>query len=140
MYIAKAVALGRRTVREIYLLQVASIIAIWKIGELLVYLTAVPVPGSIAGMLLLLVLLHGGLVDLSSIKRGADWFLAEMLLFFVPAVLAVSDHREFLGWTGLKILAVILCGTVVVMTCTALTIEMCFRWTRRSEGGTHVTG
>jgi holin-like protein len=140
MSITKVIALGRRTIRDYCLLQVVSIIAIWKTGEVLAYLTAVPVPGSIVGMLLLLVLLRCGMVDLSSIKRGAEWLLAEILLFFVPAVLAVSDHPEFLGWTGLKILAVILCGTAVVMTCTALTIEMCFRWIRRSEGGTHVTG
>jgi holin-like protein len=133
MYLAKAVDLSRRTVRDNYLLQAALILALWKTGEVLVYLTAVPVPGSIVGMLLLLFLLHGGLVDLSSIKRGADWLLAEMLLFFVPAVMAVLDHREFLGWIGLKILAVILCGTAVVMTCTALTIDLCFRWRRGSE-------
>jgi len=30
-------------------------------------------------------------------KRGADWLIAEMLLFFVPAVLALLNHKEFIG-------------------------------------------
>lgn len=132
MYLSKAVALSRRTVRDHYLLQAALILALWKTSEVLVHLTALPVPGSIVGMLLLLFLLHRGVVDLASIKRGADCLLSEMLLFFVPAVMAVLDHREFLGSTGVKVLAVILCGTIVVMLCTALTIDLCFRWLRRS--------
>jgi holin-like protein len=140
MNIDKAVGLCRRTVRQYHLLQMVLIVAIWKAGDILVCLTAAPLPGSIVGMLLLLFFLHRGLLDLSSIKRGTDWFLAEMLLFFVPAVLVVLDHREFLGRTGLKILAVILCGTVAVMICTALTIEMYFRWLSRSGDGRHVHG
>jgi holin-like protein len=50
-----------------------------------------------------------------------------MLLFFVPAVLAVMDHREFLGLLGLKILSVILLGTVVVMSVTALVVDLGYR-------------
>ncbi|MDB5989400.1 MAG: CidA/LrgA family protein [Herbaspirillum sp.] len=137
MNIDKA-GLGHRTIPKNYFFQMALIVVIWQIGESLAHLAAVPVPGSIAGMLLLLFLLHSGLLDLSSIKRGADWFLAEMLLFFVPAVLVVLDHPEFLGWTGLKILGVIVCGTFVVMTCTALTIEICFRLMPKNERGSHV--
>jgi holin-like protein len=61
-------------------------------------------------------------------KRGADWLLAEMLLFFVPAVLALLDHREFLGLLGLKILAIIVLSTTMVMGVTALTVDLCYRW------------
>jgi len=35
------------------------------------------------------------------------------------------------GPTGLKLLAVIVVGTVLVMTGTALTVELCFRWSTR---------
>jgi putative effector of murein hydrolase LrgA (UPF0299 family) len=51
--------------------------------------------------------------DLStlSIRRGATWFISDMPLFFVPAVLAVLDHRELLGALGLKIVATILGST-----------------------------
>ena len=119
-------------------LQLALILAAWQAGEMLVRLTGLPLPGSIAGMGLVLAALRFGLLDLSGIKRGADLFLAEMLLFFVPAVLAVLDHPEFLGWTGLKILLVILLGTVMVMLSTALTMELCHRWlAKRQTGATH---
>ncbi|MBN8898593.1 MAG: CidA/LrgA family protein, partial [Rhodospirillales bacterium] len=90
-----------------------------------------PVPGGIAGMLIVLALLASRRLSPVSMRRGADWFLAEMLLFFVPAVLAVLDHHEFLGWTGLKILAVILGDTVTVMSVTAHTADLCVRLSLR---------
>lgn len=82
-------------------------------------------------MALVLALLLSGRVSLFSMKRGAEWFLAEMLLFFVPAVLAVLEHQELLGMLGVKIMAVILVGTLTVMTVTALTVDFCYRLSAR---------
>jgi len=45
------------------------------------------------GLALALVLLANNRISLFSMRRGAQWFLAEMILFFVPAVLAIIDHR-----------------------------------------------
>ena len=56
-----------------------------------------------------------------------------MLLFFVPAVLALLDHRELIGTLGLKIFAVILVSTTAVMCVTALTVDLCYRWSERDE-------
>jgi holin-like protein len=109
------------------LLQVGLIVAFWFLGELLARLTGVPVPGSVIGMAGLLGLLASGAIQPSSMKRGASFLLADMLLFFVPAVLAVLDHSEFLGLVGVKILAVILIGTVTVMSATALAVDLGYR-------------
>ena len=54
--------------------------------------------------------------------------LTDMLVFFVPAVPAVLDHPEFLGWLGVKIVAVIAMGTIIVMAITAMTVELACRW------------
>jgi len=117
----------RRRIRHSRLLQIGLIAAFWLIGEALVRLADLPVPGGIAGMVIALALLASHRVSPLSLRRGAEWFLAEMLLFFVPAVLAVIDHREFLGLLGLKILVVILAGTAAVMGVTALTVDLCYR-------------
>lgn len=105
----------------------------WFIGEIIARFTHIPLPGGIIGLGLVLLALGFGWLSLSSMKRGANWLLAEMLLFFVPAVLALLDHKEFIGLLGLKILLVILAGTFVVMSVTALTIDLCYRWTLRHE-------
>jgi holin-like protein len=123
--------LFRRALRRSRLAQLALVVGFWVAGEQLVRLTAIPLPGSIVGMVLALMALGARGLHLGSLKRGANWLLAEMLLFFVPAVLALLDHRELLGLTGLKILTVIVVSTLAVMCVTALTVDLCYRWSER---------
>jgi holin-like protein len=118
---------GRRLLRGHRSLQVALLAAFWLLGQAFVRWAHLPLPGAIAGMLAVLALLASGRLELSSIRAGAHWFLSDMLLFFVPAVVAVLDHRELLGWLGLKALLVILVGTVIVMGTTALVVELTAR-------------
>jgi holin-like protein len=122
---------GRRVLHSSRLLQIGLLLAFWLAGEIVVRYTGLPVPAGIVGMFLVLALLVSRRLSPASMRRGANWFLAEMLLFFIPAVPAVLDHREFLGWLGLKILIVILIGTLTVMMTTALTVDLCYRWMSR---------
>jgi holin-like protein len=69
-----------------------------------------------------------GRLSVSNLRGGASLLFAEMLLFFIPATLAVLDHREFLTVLGLKLIAVIVLGTVSVMCGTAFTIDLLHRW------------
>lgn len=114
--------------------QLLLIVGFWVAGEVLVRATGLPVPGAIVGMLIVLALLSSGKLSLRTLQRGARWFLAEMLLFFVPAVLVVLDHPEFLGLLGLKVLAVILFGTVIVMVVTAAVMDLGYRWSVARKG------
>lgn len=90
-----------------------------------------PLPGSVLALGLLLLLLATDVLPLASLRRGADWLLAEMLLFFIPAVMAVSQHMALLRSEGVRIVAVILLGTVLVMVATALLVDLVWRWSRR---------
>jgi holin-like protein len=112
------------------LLQAGLIAGFWCAGEVLVRVTHLPFPGSVAGLFLLLIFLLSGIIRLTTVQRGAQLYLAEMLLFFIPAVLAVLNHPEFAGLLGLKVLAVIFGGTIMVMTATALSIELGMRVSR----------
>lgn len=108
--------------------QIAVLGLFWFFGDAAVRAAGLPIPGGVIGMLALLTLLGTGLVKVTSVRGGAKVLLAEMLLFFVPSVLAVLDHSEFIGAVGLKIAAVIFVGTVLVMVVTALTVDLCYRW------------
>ena len=117
----------RRAVRASRWLQTLVIAAFWGVGEGVVRVAHLPFPGSIAGLLALLALLLIGIVDVRDVERGAGLLLGEMLLFFVPAVVAVVDHPEWAGALGLKLLAAILVGTTVVMLMTGCVVEVCCR-------------
>ncbi len=112
-------------------LQIGAVLFFWGLGTALAVASGAPLPGGILGLALLLALLLSRRLSALSLRRGTNWFLAEMLLFFVPAVLAVLGHREFFGLIGLKILAVILVSTISVMVSTALAVEACSRWMSR---------
>ena len=83
----------RRGIHRSSLAQIGLIVVFWLIGETFVRLTGIPLPGGMVGLALALVLLANNRISLFSMRRGAQWFLAEMILFFVPAVLAIIDHR-----------------------------------------------
>ncbi len=123
----KTAILLSRSLQNSRIAQVAVIVAMWLAGEAISRLSGLPVPGAVIGMFALLALLATGVIRLSSMRRGAYWLLAHMLLFFIPAVLAVLDHGEFIGLIGLKIIAVILAGTLAVMCMTALAVDLGYR-------------
>jgi len=127
----------RRHCRSSSLTQVILILAFWLAGELIVRRTGLPIPGAIAGLFIVLALLMSKRLSLRSVRRGAQLFLAEMLLFFVPAVLALLDHPEFLGLLGLKIFTVILLSTIIVMIVTGGVIDLCYRWSIARKGHVH---
>ncbi|MNV44190.1 holin-like protein [compost metagenome] len=121
----------RFALRRSRVLQIALIVLFALLGQALANALGLPVPGGVIGMALVLALLATRRLRVRNVHRGASWLLAEMLLFFVPAVMSLLDHREFLGMLGVKLLVVILLGTAMVMAGTALTIDLCYSWMNR---------
>lgn len=110
------------------LFQILLVCLFWLSCELLVRFSKLPLSGGTLGLGLVLLLLVTKKLKLENIKGGAQLLLKEMLLFFIPAVLAVLEHREFLGLLGLKILLVIILSTITVILITALVVDFCYQW------------
>ncbi|MCY1194288.1 Holin-like protein CidA [compost metagenome] len=121
----------RSALRRSRVLQICLIVLFSWLGQAVAQFLGLPVPGGVIGMAIVLALLATRRLRVRNVHRGASWLLGEMLLFFVPAVMSLLDHREFLGLLGLKLLAVIMLGTALVMAGTALTIDLCYRWMNR---------
>jgi holin-like protein len=107
-------------------MQVGLLVATWWACDSLAHLLDLPVPGSVLALALLISLLLSRQVKITSVRRGANGLLDHMILFFVPAIMALLNHREFLGLLGLKILLVILVSTLMVMVGTALAVDAWF--------------
>lgn len=122
----KPVTLFKRYFHKSRILQICLITALWFFAQELSLLCHLPISGGVIGLLLVLLLLYFDILSIRSLALGAEWFLAEMLLFFIPAVPAVLNHQEFFGWTGLKILAIIILGTIIVIIGTAFIVDFCF--------------
>lgn len=78
-----------------------------------------PLPANLVGMVLMLALIVCRIIPLSWVRAGARWLLAEMLLFFVPAVVAVVNYAHLLLVDGWRIFSVIAISTLMVLGATA---------------------
>jgi holin-like protein len=109
-------------------LQALALTGLWALCARVAHVLALPVPSGILAMAVLLALLLGGGLRAPWVRRGAGGLLDHMVLFFVPAVMALLNHRELLGMVGFKLFAVIVGSTLGVMAGTALAVEASFRW------------
>lgn len=86
---------------------------------------------TLVGMILMLALIVCRILPLQWVRAGARWLLAEMLLFFVPAVVAVVNYAQLLLVDGWRIFAVIALSTVMVLGTTARVVEKVYRYEMR---------
>ncbi|MFZ4833312.1 CidA/LrgA family protein [Rouxiella sp. Mn2063] len=101
------------------------------VAERLVVLLHLPLPANIVGMLMLLLLIICKVLPVSWVKAGSRWLLAEMLLFFVPAVVAVVNYTQLLMVEGWRILLVIAVSTVLTLGTTAWVVDRVYRFEQR---------
>ncbi|THU03639.1 CidA/LrgA family protein [Lampropedia puyangensis] len=113
--------------------QIALLIGVWWLAARAAGWFGLAQLGNVVGMLALWLLLINNRLRLARVQAGAHWLIKHMLLFFIPAVLVVLDHQELLGWVGVKLFFIIVLGTLVVMACTALSIEWYLRLVRHRK-------
>ena len=79
-------------------------------------------------LVLMLTLILCRVIPLNWVRAGARWLLAEMLLFFVPAVVAVVNYAQLLMVDGWRIFAVIALSTLMVLGATAWVVDKVYRF------------
>ena len=93
------------------LLGLGWILSFALLGELLVHTAALPVPGSVVGMILLAVAMRVGAVRGDGLRRAAGLLTGRMGLFFVPAGVAAAT----LGDVVRPVLGVIVLASLISM-------------------------
>ncbi|MEX5549675.1 CidA/LrgA family protein [Pseudomonas pergaminensis] len=115
------------------MIELVVLLAIYLLGCQLATWLAWPVPGGVVGLGLLLATFASGLVKPAALQLGAGVLMAEMLLFFIPALMSLLDYGGLLRNDGWRILLVIGVSTLAVMLVTAFTVELVCRWRLRHE-------
>jgi len=100
----------------------AWLLAMQSLGELLSRGLALPFPGPVIGMLLLLVALRWPVVR-EPVAACAGFLLSHLSLLFVPVGVGVMTHLGLLGQFGVRMLAVIVLSTWVGLAVTALVMH-----------------
>ena len=115
------------------LIELVVLLAIYFLGTQLAVWLAWPIPGGVVGLGLLLATFATGLVKPAALQLGAGVLMAEMLLFFIPALMSLLDYGGLVRNDGWRILLVIGFSTLSVMLVTAFTVEMVCGWSMRRE-------
>ncbi|MFJ2389037.1 CidA/LrgA family protein [Pseudomonas koreensis] len=115
------------------LAELAVLLGLYLLGCQLGAWLAWPIPGGVIGMALLLLAFAFGWVQPAALQLGAGLLMAEMLLFFIPALMSLLDYGALLRHDGWRILLVIGASTLMVMLVTAFTVELAVRMRRSHE-------
>ena len=88
------------------------------LGELLVAVTGLSLPGSIVGMLLLAAFLEMGWVKLEWVKNISDFLLSNLGFFFVPPGVAIMLYLDVIQKELLPIVMATVLSTILVLVVT----------------------
>lgn len=106
-----------------YVVQFGIIAAVSFAGELLSLLVPLPVPGSVYGLVLMLLCLLTGVVKLHQVEKTADFLVQIMPVLFIGPCVSVMSVVDSIAGSLVGILAICLISTVVVMAVTGLTAQ-----------------
>ena len=117
--------------------EISLIATVSFIGELLHYLIPLPVPSSIYGLLLMLLLLVTHIVKLDHVKTTADWLITLMPVMFVgPTVGLMSSYDSYKDFL-IPVFAISLVTTVITMAASGLTAQGLIRLHEKKEVNHH---
>lgn len=112
MYIVKAIV------------QIGVLLGVTMLGNELTQMLHLKVPGSILGILLVIILLQTKIIRLEWIESGANLLIAELMLFFIPSAVGVIQYKQLMIADGMRFELVIILSTFTVMVCTGFLSEM----------------
>ncbi|MEA2859552.1 MAG: holin-like protein [Methylobacteriaceae bacterium] len=110
------------------------------LGEALVHALTLPLPGPVAGMMLLFLALlwrgrkaPGEPQVPEALADTSDALLRNLSLLFIPAAVGIIQHTGILRESGLAIAVSIVVSTVLAMAVTALVFERLGRLLHRND-------
>ena len=99
------------------------ILGLYLLGEGFVKITGIHFPGSIVGMLLLLLALHLKWLKLHDIQGVSNFLLSYMPLFFIPAGVSIMGSYTLMQGHTLAIISTVLLSTFIVLASSALVLQ-----------------
>ncbi|CAI3103323.1 Holin-like protein CidA [Acinetobacter calcoaceticus] len=103
--------------------QILILASFWWVGFIFHHKLGVPISAGILGMFFLLLCLFLKIIKIEQVATGATVILGELLLFFIPVVVAVVQYKTLFMTEGWQIVLSIAIGTISVMLSTCLTIH-----------------
>lgn len=98
-----------------YIPQIAIIMVITCIGEILNELIPLPIPASLYGIVILLALLMSGIIKPESVKKVSVFLIDIMTLTFIPAMAGLMHSFHLLKGSLTAYIVILIVSTYAVM-------------------------
>ena len=110
-----------------YIFQFLIIAVISFVGELLSLLLPLPIPGSVYGLLLMLLLLSTGLLKLHQVEKAGDFLVQIMPMLFIGPTVGILSVLGVVADSLAAILVICAVTTIIVTAVTGLTAQAMLR-------------
>lgn len=110
-----------------YLKQFTIILAISLLGELLNHFLALPIPGSIYGIVILFILLSTKVIKVDQIKDTASFLIEIMPVMFIPAAVGIINVWDIVKDNIITYSILIVVSTILVMGVSGLVTQLLIR-------------
>ena len=117
--------------------QFMIILAIAVAGEALSALIPLPVPASIYGILILLLLLMTGLLKVSHIKEVSSFLVEIMSIMFIPATVGLMQSYHLIMPNLVAYAVIIFSSTVAVMVVSGRVAQHVIQSRKKKEDVSH---
>lgn len=92
-------------------------------GNLISYFLPIKIPGSIVGMILMLIFLSYGIIKIDQVEGISQILIAHMVLIFLPGIVNLITIYPTIAPHILKLFFIILVSTIMVIAATGFTVE-----------------
>ena len=103
------------------------------VGMLLSKILHLPLPGTIASLLLLFLMLQFKVLKLEKIENAGNFLLLNMTIFFMPPTVKIIDSYELLEKDLFKIIVIIIVSTFLTMGITGKVVQLMIDFKERKE-------
>ena len=110
--------------------QIVMLYVLYRIGEWIADAFNLIIPGSVIGMVLLIILLFTRLLKVEWIEEGAGFMVKHLPFFFIPAFIGLMVYYKIFAGKGFLLLIIVIFSTVLVMVVSGLIGE---RFKHREE-------
>lgn len=101
-----------------YMKQLAIILAISFIAELMEYLIPIPVAASIYGLILMLIGLITKIIPLNKVEGAADFLVETMPVMFIPPTVGIMASADALKEMLVPLCVISVVSTILIMIVT----------------------
>lgn len=116
-----------------FIKQFGIILGVTFIGETLKYFIHLPIPASIYGLIIMLLLLMTKIISLDQVKETGNYLIEIMPIMFIPAAVGLITLWKELKLIWLPVSIITIITTVIVMAVTGRVTQFIIRLEKRNK-------